>query len=150
VSDKKINPDHYKSHPSGIECIQVTRHFNFNIGNVIKYLWRAGLKGGSPEIEDLKKAKWYLEDEIKQLEPPPSEAIEHVAGVVGVTEIPIRFKDRMQAQTDEFKMLNSLIVAFRALPAIVDDDYPEMRHYYNAALGDFLRACKANGRHEIT
>jgi hypothetical protein len=58
-----INPSHYKSHPSGIECIQITRHMGFNLGNAIKYIWRAGLKGSS--IEDLKKAKWYLEDEIK-------------------------------------------------------------------------------------
>ena len=39
-----INPNHYKSHPSGIECIQITEHFNFCLGNAIKYIWRAGLK----------------------------------------------------------------------------------------------------------
>ena len=61
----KINPDHYKSHPSGIECIDVTRHMSFNIGNAIKYLWRCDLKNG---IEDLKKAVWYIQDEIKQRE----------------------------------------------------------------------------------
>lgn len=60
------HPPHYNSHPSGIECIVIARHYNFNIGNVIKYLWRAGLKGG--KLEDLKKAKWYLEDEISRLE----------------------------------------------------------------------------------
>lgn len=64
----KINPAHYKSHPSGVECIQVTRHMSFNLGNVVKYLWRAGLKDSSPTIEDLKKARWYLEDEIGRLE----------------------------------------------------------------------------------
>lgn len=61
-----INPSHYKSHPSGIECIQITRHFNFNLGNAIKYIWRAGEKGD--RIEDLKKAQWYINDEIKTLE----------------------------------------------------------------------------------
>lgn len=47
-----------------VECIDVTRHFNFNLGNVIKYVWRAGLKGEA--LKDLKKALWYLQDEIKQ------------------------------------------------------------------------------------
>lgn len=61
-----INPDHYKSHPSGIECIDVTEHFSFNLGNAIKYLWRAGLKGR--QIEDLNKAVWYIQREIKRLE----------------------------------------------------------------------------------
>ena len=48
-----------------IECIDVTRHMNFNLGNAVKYLWRWQEKGG---LEDLKKARWYLEDEIKQRE----------------------------------------------------------------------------------
>jgi hypothetical protein len=60
----KINPPHYKSHPSGVECIQITEHFSFCLGNVIKYVWRAGLKGDA--LEDLKKAKWYLEREIER------------------------------------------------------------------------------------
>lgn len=60
----KINPSHYRSHPSGIECIEVTRHMSFNIGNAIKYLWRFDLKNG---VEDLKKAVWYIQDEIKQI-----------------------------------------------------------------------------------
>lgn len=61
----KINPSHYKSHPSGIECISITRHMSFNIGNAIKYLWRCDLKNG---LEDLKKAAWYINDEIKKRE----------------------------------------------------------------------------------
>jgi len=60
------HPPHYKAHPSGVECITITRHFNFNRGNAIKYIWRAAEKGR--EIEDLKKAIWYLSDEIKRLE----------------------------------------------------------------------------------
>ena len=64
---------HYNQHPSGIECIEIARHYCFSIGNAIKYLWRAGLKqevGKSDvakEIEDLEKAKWYIDDRIKQL-----------------------------------------------------------------------------------
>jgi hypothetical protein len=57
------NPKHYTSHPSGIECLEITRHMGFNLGNVIKYIWRADLKGKN--IEDLKKAAFYLQDEIK-------------------------------------------------------------------------------------
>jgi hypothetical protein len=61
------HPPHYTSDPSGIECIQITRHRNFNIGNAIKYLWRAGLKEDA-KIQDLRKAIWYIEDEVKRLE----------------------------------------------------------------------------------
>lgn len=59
-------PFHYNAHHSGIECIEVVRHMTFNVGNAIKYLWRAGLKGDA--IEDLKKARWYIEDEIAKCE----------------------------------------------------------------------------------
>ena len=68
VSDAVNHPKHYTSDPSGIECIQVTRYRNFNIGNAIKYLWRAGLKDDKKQIEDLRKAIWYINDEILRLE----------------------------------------------------------------------------------
>jgi hypothetical protein len=61
-----INPQHYRQHPSGVECIEVTQHCNFCIGNAIKYLWRAGLKGDA--VEDLRKAAWYIDREIKKRE----------------------------------------------------------------------------------
>lgn len=57
-------PTHYNAHPSGVECIEVTRHMSFNLGNVVKYLWRAGLKENESEIKDLEKALDYLHDEI--------------------------------------------------------------------------------------
>ena len=66
VAEDAINPSHYRKHPSGIECIEVTRHMNFNTGNAIKYIWRY-LDKGDP-IENLKKAQWYLDDEIRRLE----------------------------------------------------------------------------------
>lgn len=56
------HPPHYTSHPSGIECIEITRHMGFNLGNAFKYIWRADLKGQS--IQDLEKAIFYLKDEI--------------------------------------------------------------------------------------
>lgn len=54
---------HYNEHPSGVECIEIVEHFGFNVGNAIKYLWRADLKNG---IEDLEKARWYCEREIQR------------------------------------------------------------------------------------
>lgn len=60
------HPRHYNRHPSGVECIDVVQHFNFNRGNAIKYIWRADEKGNT--LEDLKKAAWYLAQEIKRLE----------------------------------------------------------------------------------
>ena len=70
------HPKHYTSHPSGVECIEITRHYTFDIGNAIKYLWRAGLKKEQglsdieKEIEDCKKAIWYINDHIKYLKNP--------------------------------------------------------------------------------
>lgn len=66
MTDMVNNPPHYTSHPSGVECIQVTEHMNFCLGNAIKYLWRSGDKGKT--VEDLKKAIWYIQREIDRLE----------------------------------------------------------------------------------
>ena len=63
-NDNIEHPKHYTSHPSGIECIQITRHMGFNLGNAIKYIWRADLKNDA--LEDLEKAIWYLLDEIQK------------------------------------------------------------------------------------
>lgn len=57
------HPKHYTTHPSGVECIQITEHMNFCMGNAIKYIWRADLKNEDP-IQDLKKAIWYIQREI--------------------------------------------------------------------------------------
>lgn len=67
-SDPVDHPAHYTADPSGVECIQITRHRNFNIGNALKYLWRAGLKDDARHVEDLRKAVWYINDEIQRLE----------------------------------------------------------------------------------
>ena len=56
------HPPHYTSHPSGVECIQITEHMGFCLGNAVKYLWRADLKGDA--IEDLEKAQFYIGREI--------------------------------------------------------------------------------------
>ncbi len=64
--DAVNHPRHYTQHPSGVEAIEITEHFNFNCGNAIKYIWRAGLKHDD-QVEDLRKARWYIEREIKRL-----------------------------------------------------------------------------------
>ncbi len=67
ISKEKVNhPVHYNKHPSGVECITITEHMGFNLGNAIKYIWRADLKGNT--IEDLEKAAWYIDREIKRRE----------------------------------------------------------------------------------
>ena len=71
------HPVHYNADPSGVECIQIIRHRNHNIGAAIKYLWRAGLKvlgtksAREAEIQDLEKAVWYIQDEIARLKDLP-------------------------------------------------------------------------------
>lgn len=71
--DRVNHPNHYTSHPSLVECITITRHYNFCIGNAIKYLWRQGLKKESSindidkQIEDCEKAIWYIQDHINSL-----------------------------------------------------------------------------------
>lgn len=62
--DPVNHPAHYTSHPSGVECIQITEHFGFLLGNAIKYIWRAGLKDGAVDVEDLEKAIFYIRREI--------------------------------------------------------------------------------------
>ena len=66
--DMVEHPPHYTSHPSGVECIDVVEHMPFNRGNAIKYLWRAGDKGGPEQhVEDLRKAEWYVRREIERV-----------------------------------------------------------------------------------
>lgn len=62
MDDMVNHPPHYTSHPSGVECIQITEHMGFCIGNAVKYLWRADMKGRA--IEDLEKARFYIDREI--------------------------------------------------------------------------------------
>ncbi len=63
MADDIINhPKHYTQHPSGVECIQITEHMGFNLGNAVKYIWRADLKNNA--VEDLEKAAWYVAREL--------------------------------------------------------------------------------------
>lgn len=65
MTDLINRPPHYTNHPSGVEAITICEHHNFCIGNALKYLWRAGLK--DPALEDLKKARWYIDREIERV-----------------------------------------------------------------------------------
>jgi len=73
MSDIVNKPKHYNSHPSGVECIEIVKHYDFPIGNVIKYCWRSGLKGYEgmtsvqAEITDLEKARYYIDVKIAEL-----------------------------------------------------------------------------------
>lgn len=67
LRDDVNHPSHYTSYP-GVEVIDLTKHMNFCRGNAVKYIARAGLKNPDTEIEDLRKAIWYLECEIERLE----------------------------------------------------------------------------------
>ena len=67
MKNDPINPNHYKG-DMPVQCIDISEKFNFCLGNVIKYVWRAGKKEGSDILEDLRKADWYLNREIFRLE----------------------------------------------------------------------------------
>jgi hypothetical protein len=58
------HPPHYTAHPSGVECIQITEHMSFNLGNAVKYVWRADLKDSTED--DLRKAAWYIQREMQR------------------------------------------------------------------------------------
>ncbi len=64
--DPVYSPNWYTNHPSGVECIDIVEHMNFCLGNAVKYIWRASLKG--KQLEDLKKAQFYINREVVRLE----------------------------------------------------------------------------------
>lgn len=73
MSDKErdmVNhPQHYTSHPKGIECIDVIEDNPFmNIGQAMRYLWRVSWGSKFNDMEDLMKARWYIDREISRRE----------------------------------------------------------------------------------
>lgn len=66
MTDQVNHPRHYTAY-NGIEVIELTEQMNFNRGNAVKYIARAGLKNKDTEIEDLEKARWYIDREIARL-----------------------------------------------------------------------------------
>jgi len=80
--DSVNHPSHYKGHPSGIECIQVTEHMGFNLGNAVKYIWRCDLKKDA--IEDLEKAAWYIQREIAKRKRTRGGPTKQLGGIIRV------------------------------------------------------------------
>ena len=107
-----IQPDHYKAHPSGVECIDIIEHMNFNLGNAIKYVWRAGLKGDNPVEQDLKKAVFYIEREIDRLRGVSPKADEDLKEIEALCE---KLKE-LQGERRLIKLHNEI----HKLPAIDD------------------------------
>ncbi len=81
----KTNPSHYTL-PDGTQVYDITQHFDFTVGNCIKYLMRAGNKNGESSLDDLKKCRWYLSKLIEREElkngPRPEDKTNSVAGNV--------------------------------------------------------------------
>lgn len=78
------NPSYYRKHPSKIECINITEHMNFCLGNAIKYIWRADYKNN--DIEDLEKAIWYIKREIYLREQKKIKKDENIENDVNTTK----------------------------------------------------------------
>jgi len=91
VNDPVNHPAHYTEHPSGVECIQITEHMGFNLGNAIKYVWRADLKGSS--LEDLRKAIWYIDREIQKREGQSMRGA-NLEAIRNELKTPLQFKAR--------------------------------------------------------
>lgn len=67
MSDTVNHPDHYTGFSNGAEVIDITENLTFNLGNVVKYVARAGRKDPEKTLEDLRKAQFYLNREINKL-----------------------------------------------------------------------------------
>jgi hypothetical protein len=87
------HPEHYNSHPSGVEAIEIAERLSFNLGNAIKYLLRRKHKGH--ELEDLQKALWYAKREHERLSKSPRDTwpgsgalFEKVINVVATEDCP--------------------------------------------------------------
>lgn len=72
--DDKANPKHYAQH-GGMSSINIIDHYGlgFHLGNAVKYLLRAGTKPGESEVDDLRKARWYINRRLFNLDPENNE-----------------------------------------------------------------------------
>lgn len=86
--DAVNHPKHYAGYPATVECIDITRHLSFDLGNAVKYVWRAGKKGDKAQaIEDLKKAKWYLNDWYMSESPEKTNIARNIFKLIDKTSI---------------------------------------------------------------
>ena len=106
MTDNVNKPPHYTAHPSGVECIEITEHMNFCLGNAIKYLWRAGLKQN--EVEDLKKAVWYINREIERIENGKEERVgEPVSIEYRESDSPLESTRRLETYNEKRSVLDT-------------------------------------------
>lgn len=108
-------PAHYNAHPSGVECIEVTRHLPFNLGNVVKYIWRAGLKENESEIKDLEKSLDYLNDEINKRKLALGLAPSY------------RFETQLDARVPEHRNFRCIVTPIEFEPLRTDNQNPNAR-----------------------
>lgn len=100
MSDEVNHPSHYTAY-EGFEVIDITEQLNFNLGNAVKYIFRAGKKEGVSEVTDLEKAEWYIRREIKRLNPTnggePQNRFFAPSGATGRPEEALEDRNRMHA-----------------------------------------------------
>ena len=96
ANDEVNHPAHYTAY-EGLEIIQLTEQMNFNRGNAVKYIARAGLKSYDTEIQDLKKALWYIQREINRMEAK--------LRTEGENEVLDTLRRKLMAPLDEWDML---------------------------------------------
>lgn len=134
------HPEHYNQHPSGIECIEIVQEFNFNIGNAIKYLWRAGLKPGTNALQDLAKAETYVRFERERLgEPKVEDVIERLreerntfrADAIKVTEMWGEMKAERDALRKELEELQAKWEQVREVDKVHAEDEAKQPALWN-------------------
>lgn len=91
MADDVNHPSHYNAY-QGLEIIDLTEQMNFNRGNAVKYIARAGLKNPATEVEDLKKALWYVRREIDRLEKRTGSFVEVRDGYGNLIQTPIEYR----------------------------------------------------------
>jgi len=89
INDPVNHPKHYNKHPSGVECCEITRHMGHCLGAAIEYIWRCDLK--EDDIQDLKKAIWWLNKEIEGREERINDIEKDYEHMVRCKECGIRF-----------------------------------------------------------
>lgn len=118
--DPVNHPKHYTSDASGVECIEVARTLPFSLGNAVKYLWRAGMKGDA--VEDIRKALWYLRDHEEN-----SDASNHFSDPA-LARLPWKDIATWALHQDPFD--NRVL----ALMAVLKGDYPLARNHISSLL----------------
>ncbi|MBM4587607.1 DUF3310 domain-containing protein [Rhodococcus hoagii] len=131
--DAVNHPGHYTSHPSGVECIQITEHMSFCLGNAVKYIWRADLKGN--EIEDLRKARWYVDREIARL-----------GGEPAVSDAPVAARLEAEAARDDYARELATVAVQSDAETLWGDLLPEDQADVIAQMRAVLDFLAADGR----